>query len=890
MDHMAAAPRAERELFGREQETARLDHLVAGLFEGGSALLLRAEAGYGKSALLDHAAGRAQARGLRVLRAAGAESESDLAFAALHQLLHPVVDRMGALVDAQRAVLGGALGMTTDIAARSGGDRFLISVAALNLLSEAAPVLAIVDDAQWLDPSSADALRFIARRLAGEQIGLLVAGRSNWPPTFDFSGLPVLDLAPLRAEAAAKLLAATVKGPLAASVRDRLLAEAAGNPLALTELPAGLTGQELTGAVPLPDRPSWATRLTGIFSHRVQQLPGPTRTLLLLAAADSTLDLGDLLRAGERLELTAADLEPAEAAGLVGVGDEGGLVFRHPLVRSAAYRSAPFAERQRIHAVLAETLSLDPDRAVLHRAAALAGKSEQTAANLEEVAERAMARGGPAEAATVLVRASELSPAKETAMARRARAAEMARLSGRLAWARMLAQAVSANTSGERLRAQLAYTLGAIHNESGELTDACRAMLHAAPVDADPPMAALMLSRAAFFAWNAADQRLLDEVCGRLRNLEVAPWLKAAAVLDGKQPPPSQAPPEGMPVWLRLLAAYAAWIMGERGWSQAAAAQVAAGLRASGSIAELQVGLEVLSESEAELGRVENARLAADEGLRLSEELGGELHTNIFRSIVAVQAARAGERELALRMAQSAFDWAAARQVASVAARATWALGLLELFESDSQAAHRRLVRLVSQGDVAAHPSIAARATADLAEAAVRADAVGDLPADLLVPATALALRARALVAPTRTAFESAAEAAEQAAAPFETARTRLAYGEWLRGERQGDEAKPMLWAALNTFEALGAPRWAERARTALRTVGERAPVPATGPARLLTPQELQVATLAARGLSNKEIGALLFLSPRTVGYHLYRMFPKLGITSRAELRELDLS
>ncbi|MET7695590.1 AAA family ATPase [Streptomyces sp. NPDC005483] len=874
-----------RELFGRESETARLDLLIASVSDHGEALLLRAGAGLGKSALLHYAADRAQERGLRVLRATGAESETDLAFAGLHQLLRPVMDRLDTLVEAQRTAIAQALGLSTE---RSGTDRFLISVAALNLLSEAAPVLVVVDDAQWLDPSSADVLRFVARRLADEQIGLLIAERSGHPDTFGVSELPELRVPPLSDAASAQMLAAAVTVPLSASVRDRLLGEAAGNPLALTELHLSLSGAELSGAVPLSDRPFWSTRLTTLFIHGVQQLPPPSRALLLLAAAGEALRLDELLRAGRALDATAADLEAVEAAGLASVHD-GALVFRHPLIRSAVYQSARFVERQRAHQALGDILAEDPDRSVLHRAAAAAGKDEPTAAALVAVAERAQARGGPAEAAAALVRAAALSPDKQAAAARQAQAAEMARLSGRLSWARNLAEEVSADPTDKQLQGQLAYTLAAIHNESGELVAAARTLLHSAPDTVDPPMAALMLSRAAFFAWNAADRPLLAEVCGRLREVEVSPWLNAAAVLDGRQAPPDQAPPEELPVWLRLLVTYSAWIQGVRGWTASTATQMVAELRSSGSAGELLVGLEVLAESEAELGRVESARLAADEGLRLAQDLGGDLHASIFRSIVALQAARAGDRARAEEMAHSAFAWAAARRIGSVAARATWALGLLELSGGDVKGAYHHLSRLISPTDVAAHPSIAARAVADLAEAAVRADATGGLSADLLASGTALSLRARALLTPGQDAFGLALEAAEQAGAPFEIARTRLAFGEWLRLERRGKEARPQLRGALDAFEALGASGWVERARNALRSVGESAPVHRSSLATLLTPQELQVATLAARGLSNKEIGAQLFLSPRTVGYHLYRLFPKIGIASRAELRDLDL-
>ncbi|MGI5139905.1 MULTISPECIES: AAA family ATPase [unclassified Streptomyces] len=870
-------------LFGRDAEKARLDLLVSRVPTEGSSLLLRGEAGYGKTALLDYAAARAEAQGLQVLRAGGAVSESDLPFAVLHQLLHPVVGRLDDLVPVQREALGAALGL---VAADPGGNRFMISVAALTLLSDVAPVLVIIDDAQWLDRSSADVLRFVARRLAGERIGLLIAGRSGQP--FDAIALPELAVGPLDDEASQALLAATAGRRLAATVRDRLLAEAAGNPLALSELHASLTEQELSGAVPLADRPFWATQLTTAFVHRAQQLPGPTRTLLLLASADSALRLDELLAAGATLGATVTDLAAAEVDGLVAVRG-GSLVFRHPLVRSAVYQSARFLERQRAHLALADVLASDPDRSARHRAAAAAGNDERTAADLEAVAERAQRRGAPAEAAAVLARAVELSPAPADAARRGVRAAEMARLSGRLSWARTLADAVPALDADAPTAARLAHTLAAIRKESGDLASACRTVLGASASAVDPGTAALMLSRAAFYAWNAGDEPLLREACGRLRGLDAAPWRKAAAVLDGEEPPNPQPPSEDVPAWARLMAAYASWTAGERIWTPPAVTRVVDELRAAGSVGELQVGLEVLAEVEAERGRPENARLAADEGLRLAEEIGGELHPQIFRSLLAVQAARSGDRETATAMARAAYDWAAPRRVAGIAGRAMWAMGLSELAGGDPLAAHRHLVRIFRKGDSAAHRSIAARALADAAEAAVRAGASTELPAELLASETSLGLRARALVHPSPEAFAAALDAAGSARSPFEEARTRLAFGEWLRTAKHVREAKPLLREALEAFETLGAADWAGRARLALRSAGESAPVRDARLAGLLTPQELQVARLAAQGLSNKEIGAQLFLSHRTVGHHLYRLFPKLGIANRSELRRLDL-
>ncbi|WP_148085949.1 helix-turn-helix transcriptional regulator [Actinocorallia herbida] len=878
-------------LFGREREIAAIELLTAGVGERGAALIVRGEAGCGKTALLDHAERHAESRGLRVLRAAGVESEAEIDYAALHQLLYPVLDRIGDLHASQRDTLARVLGMT--VGGGVPGDRFVLALAVLGLLSEASPAVVIVDDAHWLDHASADALRFAARRLAGEQICLLFGVRDGHEHAFGGSGLAELPVGPLAAEDAALLLTRRVPHPIAAPVREQLLTEAAGNPLALLELPAGLTPDQLSGTVPLPERPYWATRLTTVFVDRVQGLPPSTRTLLLLAAADDALQMADLLKAGELLGIAAADLDPAERKGVVHVrGDY--LAFRHPLVRSAVYQSATFAERQAVHLCLARVRAADPDRAAWHRAAAVGGRDAEVSDALEAVADRAQQRSGAAAAAAALARSAELSPDPAVAAARQARAAEAARLAGRPSWARTLASTAGPHTADETTRAQLAYTLASIQSETGEVAGAGVTLSQAELGLSDPRARAQVLSRAMWFAWNAGDLPLLRDIAERLRALPVPPLQRAVAVLAEEEPRPAaewRPLSHGEPVYLHYAADSAEWYSGarDRPSAEGYATRLEAELRERGAFGELALALEVIAQWEADSGHPRSAQATAEQGLLLTEETGWHLRAAIFRSLLALSAARSGDAARTSEMASAALDWAAPHQVRSVASRAVWALGLLHLAGADPAAAHRHLIRLVSPHDVAAHFRISRRALADVVEAAVRADARADLPADLPLRDDPLSLRARALLEPGDAAFGAALAAAEGFGDPYELARTRLLYGEWLRRERRPREARGPLRAALNGFETLGAAPWADRARTVLRATGDSVAPNERGASaeRLLTPQELQIARFAAQGMSNREIGAQLFLSPRTVGSHLYRIFPKLGITARAELRTL---
>jgi AAA ATPase domain len=487
-------------LYGRTAECAAVDRLLEDARSGRSGVLvLRGEAGVGKSTLLGYAAERAKGgpAGMTVLRAAGVESEVELPFATLHQLLRPLLDRVGRLPEPQAAALHGTFGM-----AATPSDRFLLSVGVLSLLAEAAeerPLVCLLDDAQWLDQASADALVFVARRLAAEGIVLLFAARDPEVRRFDAAGLPELQLAGLEDAAAADLLAARSQA-MAAAVRDRLLRAAAGNPLALVELPAMLEPAQLDGRAPLPDPLPVGARVERAFADRIERLPPATQATLLVVAADDTGEVATALRAGRLLELDGLALGPAEAAGLVRVAG-GRVEFRHPLVRSAVYRNAGFAERRAVHLALAESMdgADDADRRAWHRAAVAVGPDEPVAAELERSAERAQARGGYAAAAAALERAAELTGEETARAGRLAAGANAAWLAGRPDWALGLLDRAAGAAPPPPLRAGLAQLRGHIELFCGSPADAHRILADGAAgiAGADPEQAALLLAEAA---------------------------------------------------------------------------------------------------------------------------------------------------------------------------------------------------------------------------------------------------------------------------------------------------------------------------------------------------------------------------------------------------------
>src|SRR5215472_17787273 len=517
-------------LYGRHQECAAVDRLLQAVREGRSGVLvLRGEAGVGKSALLAYAAGD-RAVGVTVLRAAGVEAEVELPFAALHQLLRPLLDRLDHLPAAQAAALRAAFGLAAPPGGHEPvggrlGDRFLLSVGVLSLLADAAeqrPLVCLLDDAHWLDQASADALVFAGRRLGAEGVGLLFAARDTEPRGFDAPGLPELRLSGLDSAAAARLLADASASAPAAGVADRLLAAAGGNPLALLELPAALSPAQLAGRAPLPDPLPVGARVERAFADRAGRLPTAARTMLLLAAADDTGEAATVWRASHSLGLDAGALGPAEAARLVRV--QGARVeFWHPLVRSAIYRAATFAERRAAHLALAGALEGvgQADRRAWHRAAAAVAPDDVVAGELERSAGRARARGGHAAAAAALERAAELT-GEDPARARRLVAgAEAAWLAGRPAWALELAGRADRLDPPPRLRADLQQLRARIELWCGSPVQAHRLLSDAAVVNdtANPEKAALLLLQASQAAWVAGDVAATAEAGQRLGTL-----------------------------------------------------------------------------------------------------------------------------------------------------------------------------------------------------------------------------------------------------------------------------------------------------------------------------------------------------------------------------------
>ncbi|GAA2094762.1 LuxR family transcriptional regulator [Kitasatospora saccharophila] len=878
-------------LYGRGTERAALDRLLAAAAGGrAGALVLRGEPGIGKSALLDAAA--AGAAGWRVLRAAGVESEARLPYAVLSQLLAPVLDRTGALPGPQRAALERTLGLADGPA----GDRLLVGLAVLTLLGDLAeqgPVLALVDDLQWADPESAAALRLAARRLGAERVALLLATREDAGP--DPAGLPELPVGPLAEPDAAALLA-----HLAPGLADpaRALAAARGNPLALRELPQG----EDTGALP-PDG-----RLRLAYHGQVSRLPGRTQRWLLLAALEETGEAEVLLRAAAASGLDAADLAPAEERGLLRVALAAGRVtFRHPLLRSALVDRAPLADRLAAHRALAAAYGPgEPLRRAWHRALAATGRDAEAAADLAVAAATAASRGGHQGACAAYERAARLSP--DPVLARRwtVEAVEAALEAGEVERAERLALAADRPDADPVTRAHLLFARGVAEFWRGENASAHRRLTEAAALvaAAHPGPAARVLVQAVHVAWYdglPAVHRSLDALAALplpdgdplgpvVRYLGAALGGGDGPTLAGAERA-ARAAGAVVPVDL-VLACGAGLVPGHDAEVLDLARRLVREAREGGAFGTLPTLLFFLAEAELFDGRPGLAADHAAEALGLARDTGQPLWTGQLHGFQAYLAAARGDSEPCREQAAAAF----ARGGAGVP-WARWALGLLDLGAGRAEDAHGQLAALT--GGPFGYQVAAVRAVPDLVEAAVRLRR-GEECAEPLARferwaeradrpwARALVDRCHALLAPDEFAEElyrrALARHAEQPR-PWEAARTELLYGEWLRRGRRKAEARAPLRSAEQAFRLLGAAPWAERARAELDATG--GPAAGSGPVRAvagLTPQESQIVRLAARGLSNRDIAAQLFLSARTVGHHLYKAYPKLGVGSRADL------
>jgi len=901
-------------LRGRRTECAALNQLLAEARAGQSrVLVLRGEAGVGKTALLGYV--HEQASGFRVARASGVESELELPFAGLHQLCTPMLSSLAGLPGPQRDALGTVFGLSTGEAP----DRLLVGLAVLGLLSEVAeerPLVCLVDDAQWLDQASAQALAFVARRLLAEPVAVVFAMREPSEEQ-QLGGLPQLTVEGLSGGDARALLDSVTPGRLDERVRDRIVAETRGNPLALLELPRGLSAAELAGGFGLPDAQSLASRIERSFLRRLQSLPVKTRQLLLAAAAEPLGEVTLLWRAAGRLGVGADAAAPAEAAGLIELGAR--VRFRHPLLRAAVYRAAAVPDRREVHRALAEATDpgADPDRRAWHRAHAAAGPDEAVAGELERSAGRAQGRGGVAAAAAFLQRSAELTPdparrgARALAAARAKFAAgapdaayellamaELGRLDElqRAELARLRAQMAFAERRGSgapRLLLDAAKKLGPL--DSGLARETYLEALGAA-ISAGRLGRGLTVRKAAEAARTAPSapqpprplDLLLDGIATRLTEGYVVgvPPLRRALDALRRHGGRSEA---GVMGWLPL-ATIAPELWDDATWHELTAR--ALGLaRELGALAVLPVALTyraavhvhegefgaaagLLEEANAITAATGNAPLGYI-SMMLAAWRGEEPRAlDLIEAVVQDATARGGGRELGLARYATAVlhNGLGGYEAALVGARRACEYEDLGFFGWS-------LAELVEAG---ARSGASDEASAALRQLAERTSAAGS---DW---AFGIQARSRALLsdgAAADTLYREAIDRLGRSRIAVHLARAHLVYGEWLRREQRRVEAREHLRAAHDMFGRFGAAAFAERARWELQATGETVRKRTMDTRDVLTMQEAQVARLAAEGHTNPEIGAQLFISPRTAEYHLHKVFSKLGISSRRQLR-----
>ncbi|GLZ09172.1 transcriptional regulator [Actinomadura sp. NBRC 104412] len=904
-------------VWGREVELAAIDRLLASCRAGaGGALLVAGEPGIGKSTLLAYADGRPH--GLRTLHAEGTEAESALAFSLLHQLLHPVLDRVGTLPAPQSRALRTALGLEAGPAP----DRFLVSVAVLTLLSdlgEARPVLCLVDDVHWADGPSMEVLTFVARRLRTEPVALLVAGRVGKGCAIP-AGISVLRLAGLEAEAAARLLDTRREMSLAPDVRDRLIAATRGNPLALIEISGTLTRRQLGGHDPLPDPLPLSGELERVYLEQVRRREPVLRSLLLLCAAEGTGHLDPIRRAAEVL---GVDLEPLESGALADLVRIDGRViaFRHPLVRSAAYHGACQADRRAAHMALADALKGDPaesDRRAWHRARAALGADEEVARDLEHSAERTLRRSGHAAAVTALEWAAALSPEEGDQARRIVSAADAAWLGGDTAHARdLLDRAERCDSIAPAVHGRIHYLRGMIELRCGVVADALPLLLPAAAkaVEVDPHLSLRMLivaSEAAFHANDAAATREIDRLMARLPHagdshdgMLARLFQYVAQINEGKNPPSlrediAHAEQTEDPHIL-VRAGGVAFAQGDLALARRLRIKGVRLARTLGAAGTLAWALWHQANDEILRGRYAHAEALTDEGHRLALETHqpnlGWQHQATRVALAAVR----GRKQEAQRLADEVSEQAGIRRLATAAASAHSALARLALAEGHGEETVQHLDAMRALMSTS-HHRVSFTVIPDYVEAAVR---VGQ-PArgrelfkrylsdtDAAPPeARALAARAHALLTTGNEAdrwFRQALALHTEADVPLDQARTALLYGEFLRRRRRRVDARTQLRNALTTFDRLGAAAWARRARGELRATGETVRKRHENNLDQLTPQELQVVQAVSQGATNREVAAQLFISPRTVDDHMRKVFRKLGISSRTELIRLHL-
>lgn len=900
-------PSRSPSLVGRDAELARLAALLAAVRVGESAaLVVRGEAGIGKTALLDYTAERAD--GARVLRAAGVESEMELAFAALQQLCQPLLDGLEPLPLPQREALGTAFGLSPG----QPPARFLVGLAVLSLLSHAAeaqPLICLVDDAQWLDHSSAQVLSFVARRLQAESVLVLFAERDQDRPD-DLAGLPELRLHGLSDSAARELLAATYAGPLAQPVRDRIIAETHGNPLALLELPQMFVSGDLAGGFGVPG--GLRSLLEGSFRRQVAELPTETQRLLLVAAAEPIGDPTLLSRAAAELDIPIAAAAPAEADGMLELGTR--VTFRHPLLRATVYGTAPPEARRAAHGALAAACDpeVDFDCRAWHHAHATPVPDEQVASELEQSAGRARARGGLAAAAAFLERSAALTPDATQRAVRALSAAEFKHEAGLLDAAERLVLEAEAGALDELQRARAERLRGRIAFASSRGEHAPLLILFAAK-----RLQALDSGLARETYLEALEAAILlgqrDAVLEVARALPSGwpsqPPRAAELLMTGWAQLIIEGYPAGMDLVSRGLTAFRAehlsgveeirglWFASRAAvsnWDDESAHVLSSRhvqlARDEGALTELPSALEGLALSHAGAGEFAAARAVANEGDAIAAAIGASPLGRLDLFIAAWCDPEEGAFEQIDAFIREARDksWdAGTSQGEYVAAVLYNGLGR---YEAAREAATRSrklhyaggfgllLSELVEAAVRSDEPELAAAVRAELSE---RTRVGTDWARGVQARADALVSEGEAADTLYRESIERLGRTSQRPS----LARSHLVYGEWLRREKRRLDARAQLRLAHELFSSMGAGAFTERARRELLATGERARMRVDETRGDLTPQETQIARLAADGYTNPEIGAQLFLSPRTVEYHLRKVYPKLGISSRRQLR-----
>ena len=877
-------------------------------------LVIRGEAGVGKTALLDYVA--EQASGCLVVRALGVQSEMELAFAGLHQLCAPMLNRLDRLPVPQREALQTALGLSAGPAP----DRFLVGLAVLSLLAEAAgerPLICLVDDQQWLDSASAQALGFVARRLVAEPVGLVFAARD---PGDQLAGLPELAVEGLQEGEARTLLDSVLAGPLDARVRDQIVTETRGNPLALLELPRGLTPAQLAGGFGLAGTRPLSGRIEESFLRQIQALPSQARRLLQLAAADPSGDMSLVWRAAARLGIAVQAGAPAVDAELAEFSPR--VRFRHPLIRSAAYRSASVQERREVHRVLAEVTDplLDPDRRAWHRAEAAPAPDEEVADELERSAGRAQGRGGLAAAAAFLERAALLTPDPVRRTQRLLAAARATCDSGALDAALGLLVAVEADPLNAQQAAEVERLRGQIALEQRRGSEADRLLLSAArrleSVNADLARGTYLDALVAAIWANEMASPGVREAAEAARTAPRGPVPPRAidVLLDAVALRMTEGYAAAAPVLTRALDMFLAvdfssgesdrwlWLAAGRigqiiamelwdfeSWRTLAAGQVRFA-RSTGALMHLAFALNYLARTHILAGELTAATRLVEEDHLIADAAG---NPPIADTAMMLAAWRGQEHE-ASELIDAVSREATARAAPALLSRAYYASSVLHNGLGRSAAAYDAARRAFEREPMGYGSHI----VPELAEAAAR---TGDMkllgtaldwlsersratPTEWVLGIEA---RARALLSEGESAerfYRESIERLSRTRVRSQLARGHLLYGEWLRRERRRGEAREPLRTAHQMLDAMGIAAFAERAGRELQATGETARKRTVEAAVELTAQEAQVARLARDGLSNQQIGARLFISARTVQYHLGKVFTKLGISSRSQL------